>query len=380
MPSPVGAARIAEPMPCAPTPNLVPGPITPELAPSGPPDCLSLPADHTSAFQCENYPPECAAYFHIGSLAYQRQKPGKGATAVVDPFDPASGISVMAMQPIAQRYDDIVPELAWGEKLTIGYLWENQAIEWTGFTIFQHHKFSDKIIPGRIDSSYFNAPPGFGPGFSPANANNSLAVNGDRVETRLASTMYSSELTYRCTDKAVTDLEFLCGFRYFDLREDLATFTDGNTLVYPNNTGSINPALQATHSVTTFNRLIGPQFGVEYTYPWTCWFATGATAKGCWGANFVDTRLRLQRGDGLIGFNLDRSQVIFSHLYEVGVNVEFKLLERAKIRAGYNAMWFLNMMNVVDQVDFNLGNPRGRNNRDGSIFYHGPSIELQLLF
>src|SRR5262249_43074988 len=52
LPSPVGAARIPEPLPCGPTapvPNLVPGPLNPLDAPKGPPDCLSLPAGINNA-------------------------------------------------------------------------------------------------------------------------------------------------------------------------------------------------------------------------------------------------------------------------------------------------------------------------------------------
>jgi hypothetical protein len=40
MPTQVGAARMCEPIPCGPStcsPNLVPGPISPQAAPPGPP-------------------------------------------------------------------------------------------------------------------------------------------------------------------------------------------------------------------------------------------------------------------------------------------------------------------------------------------------------
>ena len=58
-PSPVGATRMLEPLRYVPgpQPNLVPGPVTPAIAPVGPPPSLSLPENHTSAFQCERTPP-----------------------------------------------------------------------------------------------------------------------------------------------------------------------------------------------------------------------------------------------------------------------------------------------------------------------------------
>src|SRR6516225_9622777 len=88
-PSPVGAARMPEPIPCAPSatppppqPNLIPGPISPQAAPMGPPDCLSLPCDHSSAFQCENYVQENGFYVHLGPIALQRGRLGAGDIAV----------------------------------------------------------------------------------------------------------------------------------------------------------------------------------------------------------------------------------------------------------------------------------------------------------
>src|SRR5215469_8743020 len=91
-PSPVGAARMPEPIPCDPSqvpppkpqPNLVPGPISPQAAPMGPPDCLSLPYDHSNAFQCENYVKEGGIYASIGPIALQRNHLGAGDIAVLN--------------------------------------------------------------------------------------------------------------------------------------------------------------------------------------------------------------------------------------------------------------------------------------------------------
>src|SRR5262245_44707696 len=86
IPTPYGAARTPpEPLPIGvcppPVPNLVPGPLTPDKAPNGPPDCLSLPPSSPGAFQCETYPPEIAIFAGAGTQALQRQKLGKGAIA-----------------------------------------------------------------------------------------------------------------------------------------------------------------------------------------------------------------------------------------------------------------------------------------------------------
>src|SRR5262245_61987432 len=78
VPRPVGAARIPEPLRYCPEPqpNLVPGPLTPAMAPPGPPPEFSLPVGHSSAFQLENYAPESRAYASLGGMALFRNNLG----------------------------------------------------------------------------------------------------------------------------------------------------------------------------------------------------------------------------------------------------------------------------------------------------------------
>ena len=54
--------------------------------------------------------------------------------------------------------------------------------------------------------------------------------------------------------------------------------------------------------------------------------------------------------------------------------------ERLRARAGYMAMWVADVPEAVDQVNFDLTAPFGRRDSTGTIFFHGPSIELQFLF
>ncbi len=51
-----------------------------------------------------------------------------------------------------------------------------------------------------------------------------------------------------------------------------------------------------------------------------------------------------------------------------------------KLRAGYQAFWLVDVTTSQDQIDFNLANKAGTQNHTGSIFYHGPMIEMQFLF
>ena len=188
------------------------------------------------------------------------------------------------------------------------------------------------------------------------------------------------EANYRYTDAAVTGAELIAGFRYLDLDERLSTFTDDDGVQFPLTNGQADPDRVATYAVRTHNHLIAPQLGFEWDKNLTHWLGLGVSAKGAWGANFVTLDRSLVRGDGFVGFAGSKSETQFSQMYEINAFVDFHILERLTLRMGYNTMWFLDMANVVDQYDFNLQNTNNINNRNGSIFFHGPMAELQFLF
>jgi hypothetical protein len=97
----------------------------------------------------------------------------------------------------------------------------------------------------------------------------------------------------------------------------------------------------------------------------------------------VDTSLA--RGDGFLGFSNHRSQNHWAGVWEINAWVDLIITEKMHIRGGYMAMWLTGMTVSVDQFDYNqfdynLANPAGRVNNDGSIFFHGPIMELQFVF
>src|SRR5262249_4942030 len=140
----------------------------------------------------------------------------------------------------------------------------------------------------------------------------------------------------------------------------------------------------ANYRVETRNYIVAPQLGIEYGW---CPFgeclpgvALGFTAKGAWGVNFIEYRNRLTRGDGIQAFNTSNNATAFAHLYEVGGWLDIALLEKLRLRGGYQAIWLLNIANVQDQVDLNFANVEGPRKSTGDIFLHGPFLELQFLF
>src|ERR1700722_17763077 len=170
VPTPYGAARMPpEPLPvgaCPPAmPNLVPGPLTPDKAPPGPPDGLSLPPSTPSAFQSENYVTETNIFFNLAAQSLQRQRLGLKVLALTDDknMDPTvkAGIVPLPNSPIALDANDLVPDLAWGPRVTLGVLAGSDIIEATGYFIPRTSRTIQAANPGRLDTYFFNAPPGF---------------------------------------------------------------------------------------------------------------------------------------------------------------------------------------------------------------------------
>ena len=88
----------------------------------------------------------------------------------------------------------------------------------------------------------------------------------------------------------------------------------------------------------------------------------------------------LTRGDGFGTPPGHRNDVIFSHVYEFGAHVDFYAIERLRIRVGYTGMFLVDVSEAVDQINFDLHDNVGTRRDNGTIFYHGPTIQVQVLF
>jgi hypothetical protein len=136
--------------------------------------------------------------------------------------------------------------------------------------------------------------------------------------------------------------------------------------------------LQSTYSVLAHNQIVGFQFGGEWTGRLMRRLSVGAWGKGVEGANFIEADTALTRVDGVVGFDNHRSSTVFAQVYELGAFLDFNILERLRVRAAYQCMWMIGVATAPDQVEFNLG--ATRQNDNGSIFWHGPSVQIQFLF
>jgi Putative beta barrel porin-7 (BBP7) len=191
---------------------------------------------------------------------------------------------------------------------------------------------------------------------------------------RLQQALGSAEANYRCWLSADSNFSWLIGVRYLDLYERFSFFTGDDDLTAP------DPTTQAIYSVTAHNQILAPQLGFEWNRPICCWLAFTMSAKGAWGANFLTVDTQLKRGDAFTAFHNGRSQTLFSHLYETGFFLDFRLRERARLRAGYDLMWVVDVAEALGQFDYDLSHTSGQTKNNQTIFYHGPIVELHFLF
>jgi hypothetical protein len=385
IPSPVGAARMIEPLGYCPKPqpSLIPGPVTPEMAPVGPPDCLNLPAHHSSAFQCENYCPECAFYFSAGTVGLQRYELPRKNIAFIEaglPLDVTTVPSPPVRNQLAFDLSNLHPDMHFGEKFTVGYLDGCQAIELSAYFLSPQTR-SKTITDAGLLLVPFNTPAqGIPLGFE---GNNGLWLNADKVKTYYSNQIINAEANYRLWNSAINRIELILGFRYLDLQETVGIFTN-DEFFRVNIFGQSDPKRAATYTTTARNNFATFQFGGEYSVPFPAktfgWLWFTGEGKAALGPNFIQRDFRLFRGDGFQGFHASKDDTNFGQIYELGLYLDLHILERFRIRAGYQTLWLVGLSDAGYQINYDLLHPTSKSVGYRSEFYHGPTFELQFLF
>jgi hypothetical protein len=362
-----GGAPVPEPMPC---------PTAPAGMAPAPSQCMSvveLPSNLPNAW-CQE-PVYCppAFYVYVGGMGLQRQRMGHVPIAVLDPGQGNTGNAPPRTAPVVSDLNDIDPNFNWGVRATVGYHWENQALELSGFYLFQNDSFKVTAIPGRLDSFFSRPPLGF-------EGDNGLWLQADQIRNSLKTTLANAEANYLWWLDSISNVHWILGTRYVDVRERLSVLTDDDGLTVRDINGQPDLTKIATYTTRTHNRILAAQLGFEWDLPITWWLAFSMTVKGGWGANFLETDLLLERGDGLIGRRGERNNIFFSHLYDLGFFLDWNLLPQLHVRTGYNLLWLEHVAEASGQLNFDLSRPVGTRKQDGSIFYQGPSFELQFVF
>jgi hypothetical protein len=293
---------------------------------------------------------------------------------VLDPGNLDTGDLPPRGSPVAQTFNEITPNMAYGFGGTLGLLLGNESLELTGYYLFNRQSSTDRTSQGQLDALFTGTPLGF-------EGDNGLWLQADRVRTTMSTTLWNIEMNYRWGNVGFPDCNLLFGVRYMEFRDGLRVYTGDDDVSFLDVNGQPDRARQATYNVQTWNRILAPQLGCDLTRQPCHWLSLGVMAKGAWGVDFSYTKFGLERGDGLIGFAVKRNNAtVFTQLYELNAYLEFHLLERCRLRGGYIALWLVDLPMSQDQFDFNLTNPSGRKDTHGSVFFHGPMAELQFLF
>jgi hypothetical protein len=334
----------------------------------------SLRSDTPTAWNQEPAYDPGAVYASLGMLVMTRQRLSHTPAAFLDSAAQAdTGDPIPRSAPIFSTFHDIDIRPNYGVQATIGYHCGTSGIEFSGFYLSQNNSAKTAADPNSLDALFFNPPLGF-------EGDNGMWLQSDVIRTFLKTAVGSGEAMYRWWLGADSSFSWGIGVRYLDIYERFGLYSGDDDLTVRDINGNPDPTRQALYTVTAHNHLVAPQLGLEWNREINCWLAFTLTAKGAWGVNFVDVTTDLERGDGFVGFKRQRNDTIFSMLYETGFFLNFHLMDNARLRAGYNLLWAVDVADATGQLDFNLANPDGRTNNHNSILYYGPSVELSILF
>ncbi len=369
MPGPQFAAEPVMPKPPEFCPPAGPAPVTRyPLVPA---------PDFVNAFD----DPDCVqphkiCSFTVGTIGLRRIGLGNGVIGVFDPPlnpvgvpNPDTGNLPPEDALVAVSFNDIDTSFQWGVRASFGVQWERHIFEVSGYYIPEQTDTAEIVAPGQLDVAFaaFPTPLGFA-------GNNFLWLQADRVVLRLETQLANAEANYRYVWHP--GIELIAGIRYFDVQETFSILTDDDGLVAQ----PPDPLRTATYQIQTTNRLIGPQLGFLCEHYLTENISFGFSTKGMLGADFLSVENRLIRGDGFERTPGSRDDVQLSGLTELELFVNIGFNEHIRLNAGYQALWILEVPVAHQQLNFNPVTPLGTVNDSGTIFYHGPRIELQLLF
>jgi hypothetical protein len=374
------APTMPEPMPCYDGPPVaMPGPVIGPV-PEGAQSPVSLRGDLPNAWSDEKPYDPPTWYGSIGYMALQRQRLGSRPAALVD----VTSNGIDTGNPPTQRafqlsnFSDIDPRLMNGGQATIGYHWDRYALEASGFYLAQSSASRTVALPGSLNN-YFNVNGDFTSFPLGFEGDNGMWLQDDIVRISLKESLASGEASFRWWLGDDSNFSWSIGPRFLQVYERFGYYVGDDDLTVLNVIGQPDPTRQATYTSTANNRIVAAQLGLEWNKPICSWMAFTLCAKGAWGLNFVEIDTLLQRGDGFVGFNQQHNNTVFSHLYEVGVFFDFALLERVRLRAGYDMLWALRVAEASSQVNFNLAD-QADHNTSGSIFYGGPVVEFHVIF
>lgn len=148
----------------------------------------------------------------------------------------------------------------------------------------------------------------------------------------------------------------------------IANAPDPDTLI-GNQTAQPSPETVAIHNISMDNDYIAPEFGIRAVRPVLGVFEVDLTGIGSFGANFLQKDSTLVRGDGLVGFIREREEVATSAMFEWRLGMNFVPHPNVRLKAGFEALWFINAGTAISNIEFDLDQDTRPSNEDEILFY-----------
>jgi hypothetical protein len=371
-----------------------PGVFAAEPPPQRPPDFCSEtekppyqdtafvdPSAPRNAFVTDNHEgagPPHYVFAGAGAFALFRERLTRGPIAVLEPVVLRdANIMAPAGSPELLDFHDVQTGYDWGVITNLGYRWGPDAVELSGFFLPRRAASATVNMPGSVDVLF---------GASPQPPPFQLATNPflqtDIVEARLSTEVGSVEAN--CRHQLNDCLECFIGVRYFNVDEDFDILTEdlaGGTVFHILKTGMSAPGVQADYRISTQSHIVGPQMGLTYERLLVPGIGISLMTKNMVGADFFRLQHTLTRLDtGELGPGASRSGTQVSGVFEIGAFANWWLNDHIRLRAGYQALWVVNVPVASQNVSFNLNDTLGTQENHGNIFFHGPTLDLELTF
>ncbi len=169
-----------------------------------------------------------------------------------------------------------------------------------------------------------------------------------------------------------TYMSYIYGLRFFQ---------DNETFRFHGESTSNGTTYTGDYDVVTHNNLLGLQFGAEMTFR-KCRWNWGIRAKLGPFINFSDQASTLNSGVAnapTFSRRLAGAKHEASLIGEVGFFASYKFRPNLVGHVGYDFMWVSGMTLAAEQLQFD---PHTLNqiNTNGSIFYHGLSLNMEWLW
>jgi hypothetical protein len=242
-------------------------------------------------------------------------------------------------------------------RITLGYVLPNDvAIEFAGFYKDDFDATFDKYGDDNLDGVMFGQQP--------------LAsrwTSADAQFIDVSTGVHSYEFNIAETNRL---FNFMTGLRYVEVRDNLIfrTTKDGLTDIA---------------TIGTYNHLFGLHSGVRSHLDWNL-FGLDLGAKVGYFVNDAQQRT-VQQNTGFAGRDLGRfGGQNDAMIAETKVALTFRPASYMNLRAGYDCLWIVNTALAADQIDEQLSpsaNFTGVGiNAKGDLFFHGPSVGLELFW